>query len=144
MQIFAVAVGADGLKRPQRRHQGVVAVRTPCSNRLEVHIPDLGLAGDLVGRGLRDDAEVRLGERQGGFEVEPFLDPVLVIEDRAELVGAPQILEQDRIEDPGRHADYFTALEKAILCPMMEGPQAIAGKPAFGTDAGVRPPGRTT
>jgi hypothetical protein len=54
-------------------------------------------------------------------------NPVLVVEDRAERPHAPQVLEQDGIEDIGGHAGHFTSLEKSVLCPIM------ASQPATGT-----------
>ena len=106
MEIFTVAVGAHGLQGAQRRHQGMVDPPNARGNRLEVDIRHLGLACDLVSRGLRNNTELGLGKREGGFEVEPLLHPVFIIEDRAECVGAPHMLEKNGIEDTGGHADY--------------------------------------
>jgi hypothetical protein len=106
MEIFAVAVGAHGLQGAQRRHQGMVDLPNARGNRFEVDICHLGLADDLVSRGLGNNTELGLGEREGGFEVEPLLHPVLIVEDRTEGVGAPHMLEKNGIEDAGGHADY--------------------------------------
>ncbi len=103
VQIFAVVAVADRLQRAQRRHQRVLDVTHLRGDRLEVDIADLGLAGDLGGGGRRNDAELGLRQRQRRLVVVPFLNAVLVVEDGAQLVGAPQVLEQGRIEDAGRH-----------------------------------------
>jgi hypothetical protein len=72
-------------------------------DRVEVDVADLGLGRDLVGRGLRDDAKLGLRQRERGLEVVPGLDTIFVVEHRAQLVGAPHVLEQDRVEDAGCH-----------------------------------------
>ena len=91
----AVIAGADVLQGPQRRHQRMLGQADLGADRRKVDVADLGFAGDLVGRGLRDDAE-RLRQRERGLVVIPLLDPVLVVEDGAELVGAPHVPEQDQ------------------------------------------------
>ncbi len=125
---FAVAIGANRLQGAQRRHQGMIDLANARGDHLEVHVLDLGLAGNLVGCGLRNDAELGLGEGKRGFEVEPLLNAVLVVEDRAERLRAPHMLEQNGIEDTGGHAGHFTMLEKSILCPIMAGPASDRGR----------------
>ena len=61
------------------------------------------MADDLVGRLLRDDAELGLDLGQGGLDVEVVLGPVLVGPDRAHLVGAEDALEDVGVDDGGRH-----------------------------------------
>jgi hypothetical protein len=78
---------------------------------------DLGFTGDFVGRSLRNDPELGLGEREGSLKVEPLLDPVLVVEHGAKRFGAPQVLEQNGIEDTGRHVSVSPMLEKMHSMP---------------------------
>ena len=118
MHVFAVIAGADVLQGAQRRHQRMLGQADLGADRRKVDVADLGLAGDLVGRRLRDDAERRLRQRERGLVVVPLLDPVLVVEDRAKLVGAPHVPEQDRIENAGWHG--------CIARRVVAGPQMLA------------------
>ncbi len=114
MEIFAVAVGAHRLELAQRRHQRMVDLADARADHFEVDVPDLGLAGDLVGRRLGDDAELGLRQGESRLEVEPLLDAILVVEDGAERFGAPQVLEEDGIEDAGGHVVFSPRWKKAF------------------------------
>ena len=83
MQVFAVVADAHRLQRPQRRHKGMLDAAHLGGDRFQIDVADFGLAGDLVGRGLWNDAEFGLRQRQRRFVVEPGLKTRLVIEDRA-------------------------------------------------------------
>jgi hypothetical protein len=103
VQIFAVAAAAGSLQRAQRRHQRMLDAADFGADRVEVDVGDLGVARDVRGRRLRNDAELGLRQREGGLVVEPLLHAVLVAEDRAQFVGPPGVPEQGGIENTGWH-----------------------------------------
>ena len=96
--IFAVIAVADSLQGAQRRHQRMFGAADFCGDDFEIDVCHLGLARDLVGSGLRHDAELGLRQRESGFVDRTRSEPGLVVEDRAQLVGAPDVLEQGGIE----------------------------------------------
>ena len=79
---IGVAEGGEGSDRGYERMGGGSDL---AADRVEVDERRVGLPGDLLGRVLRNDSELRLGEREGGLDVEPFLDPVPVGEDGRDL-----------------------------------------------------------
>ena len=103
MQIFAVVAIADRLQGAQRRYQRMLGAADVSGDGFEIDQADLRLAGDLGGGGPRNDAELGLRQRERGLVVIPCLHAVLVVEDRAQLVGAPHVLEQGRVENAGWH-----------------------------------------
>ena len=72
---IAVAEGGQG---PNRGHEGMSGRSNLAADRVEIDERRVGLSGDLVGRVLRNDTELRLGEREGGLDVEPLLDAIPV------------------------------------------------------------------
>ena len=60
VQVFAVVAVAHRLQGAQRRHQRMFDAADFFRDRFQVDVADLGLARDLVGRGLRNDAELGL------------------------------------------------------------------------------------
>ena len=79
---IAVAEGGQG---PNRGHERMGGGSDLAPDRIEVDERRVRLPGDLVGRVLRNDPELRLGERERGLDVEPFLDAVPVGEDGRDL-----------------------------------------------------------
>lgn len=94
---------AHRLQRAQRRHQRVFDAPDLRADRLEVHVLHPGLCRDLLRRRARDDAQFRLLERQRRLVVVPLLHAVAVAENRAQLLRAPDVLEQRVVENAGCH-----------------------------------------
>ncbi len=94
---------AQLLELAQRRNQRMLGLADALRDDLEIDLLDLRMRRD-VARGVgRNDAAFGLLERQRRFDIEPFLHPVLVREDAAHLVRAPEMAQQDRVEDAGWH-----------------------------------------
>ena len=123
VEILAVVAVADRLQRAQRRHQRVLDAADLGGDRLEVDIADLGLAGDLGCGDLRNDAELGLRQRQRRLVVVPFLHAVRVVEDRAQLLGAPQVLEQGRSKTP----DGMAGPQRLMVCTVSPAPRLRRG-----------------
>src|SRR5207237_1440064 len=64
---------------------------------VEVEPLDRCGGGDRLRGGGGDDPELRLRGGEGGEDVEPGLQPRLLVEDRAQLVGAPEVGVEPRV-----------------------------------------------
>jgi hypothetical protein len=96
---------------------------------------DVDLSTSQCSRSLsrppRDDAELRLLERERGLEVVPLLHAGCVAENRAQLVGAPQMLDQCVVEYAGCHGispRKGASIVLPLLCPLPRRGLAFARK----------------
>ena len=65
---------AGAIQRPHQRNQRVAGARQPLPDRREVKEGQVRLADDLARGRLRDDAQLGLRLRQGGFDIQPGLE----------------------------------------------------------------------
>ena len=101
--VLAEAVAAEGVDLVDHGDDGIADALGLPAQLDHVDLVEAAVADDLVGRLLRDDAELALHLGQGGLDVEVVLGPVLVGPDGAHLVGAEDALEDVGVDDGGRH-----------------------------------------
>ena len=94
--------GQYGLEGFEQGHDGDGAL-VEFADGGDVYELGLGLVQDLVGRGLGNNAQFRLGLGQGRFGIEPFLHQIHVAEDVPHVLGAEQVAEDQAVDDSGIH-----------------------------------------
>ena len=77
MHPAAMRLADDAAELPDQRHERVAGAGEAFVDARPVHQLQPGLGGDGLGRVGRDDAELGLGARQGGLDIEPRLPAVL-------------------------------------------------------------------
>src|SRR5690606_9550940 len=103
MDVFAVIPLAQLLHRFHRRHQRMLDAADFSGNRIDVDFRDAGVGGNVLGGGFRNDPQPGLLDRQCRLEIEPLLHAVVVVEYGAQLLGAPQVLDQCVVKYSGCH-----------------------------------------
>lgn len=103
MDVFTKVALALRLQRLQCRHQRMFDAADFRAYRLDVYLRDLGGGDDFIRRCLRNDAQRRLFDCQRRFEFIPGAHAVFVVENRATLVAAPQVLNQCIVKNSAGH-----------------------------------------
>ncbi len=102
-----IACGVLPRRRPQRLDQSDDGIADDERARRDLgqgHAVDRGGGADRLGSLRRDDAEARLGARQGRLDVEHALQPLAVREEDAHGLAAEQAAEDGGIGGIDRHA----------------------------------------